>query len=208
MIMFFVALGALAFGAYHLAMRQQVAGRTSVPPSQAAPDKRGSVFGIAQPWDQPQPSAATGKPVLWSRAYRATTHMRAQGNGRVGTRTRRKHLGKVRTHFQVIDEHDGRSAVAVDSTKLGDTAVTVRERKYRPRNRSGRIEERAIYPGDRVWVHGKIEDKGGYLGFARRGTIIHDEPPETRLKKHGMYAMLGVGGAGVGMVVGGVMVLF
>ncbi len=208
MFLFIVALAGLAFGAYHLAMRRQVAGLTSVPPHQATPTKRGSVVGIAQPWEQPQPSPATGKPVLWSRAYRATQRMHARGNGRVGTRTHRRNLGKVRTQFQLLDEHDGRSAVAVDSSKLGDTAVDVPKRTYRSRQRTGRLEEVAVYPGDRVWVHGRIEQQDGYLGFARRGTLIHGEPPEAKAAKHSRYGLLGLGGGLVAGVAGGLMVLF
>lgn len=185
----------LAFMAYHLAMQKQVAGRTVHPPSQATAGKDVSVVGIAQPWEQPELSKASNQPVLWSRAHYVQTKSTFSKNNNTGPP---KLLGKTRTHFQVIDEQFPQASVAVDSKRLRE--VKVKNRKGAGSQASGRVEERAVYPGDRVWLHGKLEDQGGYLGFGR-GAVLHDEHPEVRGKKHGTFALIGLVATGVAAVV-------
>lgn len=185
----------LAFAAYHLAMGKQVTGRTVVGPSHAVAGKDVSVVGIAQPWEQPELSKATNLPVLWSRAHyvsRTSTFSRSNSTGPP------KLVGKTRTHFQVVDEQQPQVSIAVDSKRLRE--VKVRNRKGEGSAASGRVEEKAVYPGDRVWLHGRLQDKGGYLVFGR-GAVLHDQPPQTRARKHRTFALLGFAATGVAVVV-------
>jgi hypothetical protein len=193
---FLLFLAPLAFAAYHLAMRKQVTGRTVLPPSRAAAGRDVSVVGIAQPWETPEISEASGQPVLWSRVHRIAANSTVTGRRKDNT-TLPRLIGKTRTHFQVVDEHTG-AACAVDSPKLRE--VKVRNRQGPGSRRTGRIEEHAVYPGDRVWIHGRLEDRGGHLGFGR-GAVLHDEPPEQRARKHGTFATIGLAAAGVGAIV-------
>ena len=190
----FLALGPLAFAAYHLASRKQLVGYRSVSPSQASPGKSVSVVGIAQPWEQPGVSKVTGAPVLWSRAH----FVRRSQSGPP------RSAGTIKTQFAVVDEVDQQAAVAVDGRRLRE--VKVRKRTGPGSATAGRYEERAVYPGDRVWVHGRLEDRGGFLSFGR-GALLHDEPPETRARQHGVLAIVGIVGTGLGAATAAVLLL-
>ena len=170
----------LAFAAYHLSMRKQLLGRESHPPSQATPGKEVTVVGIAQPWEQPGTSRVTGQPVLWNRAHFVS-----------GRRDSGPPLsaGKVSTHFQIVDERDRRISVAIDSARVRD--VRVRNRVGDGSAATGRYEEKAVYPGERVWVVGELTDTGGFRGFGK-GAVLLDEHPATRAGRHGIYASVGL----------------
>ena len=185
----------LAFAAYHLAMGKQVTGRTVVGPSDAVAGKDVSVVGIAQPWEQPELSKATNLPVLWSRAHYVSRRSTFRGTNSTG---RPKLVGRTRTHFQVVDEQKSQVSIAVESKRLRE--VKVRNRKGEGSAAGGRIEEKAVYPGDRVWLHGRLHDRGGYLGSGR-GAVLHDQPPQTRARKHRICALIGFVATGVTAVV-------
>ena len=205
MIMLVLGLAGLAYGVFNLGMYRQFAGVTAVRPAQAQPAKRTAVVGVAQAWDPPETSPVTGAPVLWSESRRETTSITSRGN-RAGTRTRSKRHGRVRTRFQIVDEVDGASAVAVDGTKLPETSVKLPERAYGARQSMTRVKEVALTPGTRVYVTGQLRDEGGYLSFGR-GSLLQDTAPEARADHHRQMALLGGIGGAAGVLIGGVVVL-
>lgn len=206
MIVLVLGLAGLAFGAYNFAMLRQFDGLAGVRPGEAHVSRRICVVGIAQPWDPPEPSPVTERPVLWSEARRETTTISSRGN-RAGTRTRSKRHGRVRTRFQVVDEVDGASAIGVDGNKLPDTSVKLPEKAYGNRQSMTRIREVALLPGTRVYVTGQLKDAGGYLLFGR-WCQLQDVAPETRAAHHRQMAMLGGIGGVAGLLIGGVVILF
>lgn len=191
----------LAFTGYHMGQRRPAVGRDVRLPSTAAPGKDVSVVGIAQPWQPAGISPVTQQPVLWVRARRSWQGRKGSGGS--------QSIGKLSTAFLLVDGHDPRWSVTVDSNAIRDLDVRVR-RRYADRDgrvltapnehpiisasrhvshRSG-LEEAAIYPGDELWVHGPLEDLGGYLGFGKRAWI-DDRPPETRSLRHTNFAIVG-----------------
>lgn len=118
-------------------------------------------------------------------------------------------IGKVATTFLLVDETVPNASVAVESAKLRDVLVRTRFassdgrlhdagqgqlataiRYVRHLTSSHGLEEKAIYPGDRLWVHGPLKDRGGYLGFGRRAWL-DDRAPDDRVAWHTNFAAFG-----------------
>ena len=188
----------LAFTLYHLSRRQLADGRQVWLPAQVGATDDVSVVGIAQPWEAPGYSPLTDEPVLWSRAHSS------YGDGTAFSD------GKVATTFVLRDEYQPEVAIAVESGDLREVLVRTRGARgssadaardnpisalFRQLGRSIRhrtAEERAIYPGDRVWLHGPLLQREGYLAFGKKAWL-DDRPPERRVHWHTQLAMLGGG---------------
>ncbi len=188
----------LAFTLYHLSRRQAADGRQVWSPAQVGAADDVSVVGIARPWEAPGISPLTEEPVLWSRAHSS------YGDGPAFSD------GKVATTFVLRDEYRPEVAIAVESRDLREVLVRTRGARgssadaaldnpvsalFRQLGRSMRhrtAEERAIYPGERVWLHGPLLQRQGYLAFGKKAWL-DDRPPERRVQWHTQLAMLGGG---------------
>ena len=199
-----IGIPALLFALYHLGRRQQAVGCAEVAtPAGAAPTKSASLVGVAYPWEPAGASPVTRRPVLWVRARKTVA-----GVGRNASSSSHS-IGKVATTFLLVDETVPNASVAVESAKLRDVLVRTRFassdgrlhdagqgqlataiRYVRHLTSSHGLEEKAIYPGDRLWVHGPLKDRGGYLGFGRRAWL-DDRAPDDRVAWHTNFAAFG-----------------
>ncbi len=188
----------LIFTLYHLSRRQLATGRQVWTPAQVGAAKDVSVVGIAREWEAPGRSPLTEEPVLWSKGYSSFGDGPALSDG------------KVRTTFVLRDERQPHIALAVESRDLRE--VLVRERGsrgaaadasadnplYALTRQLGRSfrhhtqEEKAVYPGDRVWLHGPLHQRDGYLAFGKKAWL-DDRPPERRVQWHTQLALFGAG---------------
>ena len=188
----------LIFTLYHLSRRQLATDRQVWTPAQVRASDDVSVVGIAREWEAPGRSPLTEEPVLWSRGYSSYGSGPALSDG------------KVQTTFVLRDEHHPQVALAVESRDLRE--VLVRERGSRGSSADasadnplfalarqlGRAfrhhtkEEKAIYPGDRVWVHGPLRERDGYLAFGKKAWL-DDRPPDRRVYWHTRLALVGAG---------------
>ena len=213
MLAFILPVGIpLIFTLYHLGRRKLAIGRQVWTPTQVQASDDVSVVGVAQAWEQPGQSPLTREPVLWSRGYSSFGDGPALSDG------------KVQTTFVLRDEHHPHVAVAVESRDLQD--VLVRERGSRGvtadassdspldalARQLGRAvrhhtqEEKAVYPGDRVWVHGPLRQRDGYLAFGTKAWL-DDRPPERRVHWHTQLALFGAAMTVVTAVVVGMLLL-
>lgn len=212
-----VAIASLIFALYHLSYRQTVA-RAEPPagPAQVTAGRNLSVVGIAQPWEPPGTSAVTQQPVVWARALRKTSGVFGD---RGGNYTRQG--PKIATTFMVRDETDPNAAVAVESGKIGLPQIIVRSRRFGHDGTfiaaegdgalsavtsvfgnlgsNNHIEEQAIYPGERLYVYGKVRQRDGYLAMGR-GATVDDRAPEVRITRQTNLAIGGLAVFGVGAV--------
>ncbi len=209
-----LAIASLIFALYHLSTRQVIArAAAATGPARITSGRNLAVVGIAQPWEQPGTSAVTRQPVVWARAMRKTSGVFGDNGGNY---TRQG--PKIATTFMVRDEADPDAAIAIESGKIGLTQIIIRTRRFKHDGTfiaaegdgalaavtavfgnlgsNNHIEEKAIYPGERLYVYGKVRERDGYLAMGR-GATIDDRSPEVRLARQTTLAMGGLAICGV-----------
>ena len=210
-----VALGGLFFTLFHLARRAQALGRTATTPALAEVGQDVCLVGIAQPDDPPGRSPLSEAPVLWLRASEI-----ARGN----RHTHSYDLGKVSTRFLLVDETVPDASVVIESKKISDLHILMHNRRYSKNGAAlgnGELaddamqgilaavkfhliergkEERAVYPGDRIWAHGKLAQHDGKLRLGGFSAWLDDRPPEARVAWSGAHARVGAMGTGAAAV--------
>jgi hypothetical protein len=217
-----LGLFSLIFMLVNLSRLQRVRlGGSVTGPAEAGPARQASVCGIAEPDDPPGDSPVTGKPALWLRAFRTTQGLaftRSSNSRHV------QRIGKVTTRFRLVDENNPASYLIVDSNKVSEIDVLVTNKRFcrdgAPMattaagddflkatlaffdfhlNKKEGMEEKAIYPGDRIWAYGKIREKDGQRILGGWGAWLDDRPPEQRIAWHTGFAKggaIGIGAAG------------
>ncbi len=213
-----VAIASLIFALYHLSSRVTVL-RAEDPtgPAQVTPGRNLAVVGIAQPWEPPGISAVTQQPVVWARALRKTSGVFGDNGGNY---TRQG--PKIATAFMLRDEAAPDAAIAIESGRIGLPQVMIRTRRFGHDGTfiaaegdgaldaisavfgnlgsNDHIEEKAIYPGERLYVYGKVHQRDGYLAMGR-GATIDDRPPEVRIARQTSLARGALAVCGVAVVV-------